>query len=249
MRSELVVLGLIACATRVFAQGAAPEAQPVPPVTAALPAEPAPPAEPALRPNRPPEDDVLGFVLGFEGGIAVPGGTTATTYDRGFGTGFVGGFHYKRFALELHVHERFALTATDPQLRGETTLGSLSVGSALLRVELLDRPILEIMAGPAMLSTPIFAVNVDDLGDQRVEGMALEGIGVMAGAAIGMHVTSQVALTFEVRALLASHWELPGRGWVVPTTVAPDGGRMFSVARGDATGDARTATILLRVFL
>jgi hypothetical protein len=155
----------------------------------------------------------------------------------------------QRFALELHVHQRYALTATDPQLRGETTLGSLSVNSALLRVTVLERPMLELLAGPAMLSTPIFAINVDDVGDQRVEGMPLDGIGVMAGAAVGVHLTSQVALTFEVRALLASHWELPGRGWVVPTTVAPDGGRMFTVARGDATGDARTATILLRVFL
>lgn len=213
------MIGVLACATHSFAQGAAPDA---PPTDVAPPTPHEPPAPPAPKATHPPEDDVLGFG---------------------------GGFHYLRYTLELHVRERFALRATDPPLQGETTVGSLSVGSALLRVQLLDRPMLEIMAGPAMVTTPIFAVTVDDLGDQRVEGMAVDGIGVMAGAAIGLHVTPQVALSFEVRALFATRWELPGGGWVVPTTLAPDGGRMFTVGRGDATGDARTATILLRAFL
>lgn len=259
------MLGVLAVATPVFAQTAEPVPTPSSAPPAPLPAAPeAPPplvspsastsdaatasastaAAGPVRTDHSPEEDELGFVLGFEAGIALPGGTTATVYDRGFGSGFVVGYHHRRFAIELHVHERFALSASAPRLRGETTSGSLSVGAALLRFDLLEQPMLEIMAGPAMITTPVFA-----LGGDNAEGMALDGVGAMAGAAIGFHLTRKVALTLEVRALLAMRWEQPARQWVVPGELAPGGERMYTTSRGDATGHARTATILLRVFL
>jgi hypothetical protein len=259
------VVGVIAgLSSNALAQAGAPspEEGPVPVAEDPAPESPTPPPTPTPTPTPTPSPtagpttDVerhvyqdRGFVIGFEAGVAAPAGTTATIYDGGFGSGFVFGYRYDRLTFEGHVHQRYALTAKDEQLRGVTTLGTLSAASALVRVRVLDIPLVEVMAGPARLTTPILVIGEDGVGDQRVEGMELHGLGLIAGAALGIRLSTRLALTLELRTVVASRWELPGDTWVVPGDPAPDGGRMFTTSREDATGSATTATVLIRVLL
>ncbi len=72
---------------------------------------------------------------------------------------------------------------------------------------------------------------------------------MIAGAAVGYRITRHLEVSLELRAVIASRWELPGRVWVVPGETAPDGGRMFTTSMEDASASPRTATILLRALL
>lgn len=263
-RAALVVLALTAAAR---AQQAAPiepvpvETTPVettpaegvpvattpvdpPAVEASTEAPAAVPAPTEARVTRRPVD--RGFVLGVELGYGAPGGTAATIYDAGRGAGLVAGYQLGRYALEWHLLQSYGLHATDPQLRGETTLGTLKASSALVRVRVLDAPVIEVMAGPAMLSTPMFVVGENGVGEQEVKAQPMTGVGVIAGASAGVALTRRITLSLELRAVVAARWELPGRAYVVPGELGPDGARMFTTTTEDATGRARTATVLVR---
>jgi len=258
-RAALVVLALTATAG---AQDAAPiepvvvETTPVdpPPIEpVVVETTPVDPPAPVAAPVDAPADTTVsrrpvdrGFVLGLELGYGAPGGTAATIYDAGRGAGLVAGYQLGRYAIEWHLLQSYGLQASDPQLRGATTLGTLRASSALVRVRVLDTPLVEVMAGPAMLSTPIFVVGEDGVGDQKVQAQPMTGVGVIAGASLGVPLTRRFTLSLELRAVVAAHWELPGRAYVVPGEPGPDGGRMFTTTTEDATGRARTATVLLR---
>jgi hypothetical protein len=213
-----------------------------PPAPAAPPEGPAEVVEKKVIPDR-------GLVLGFEAGYGSPRGTAAQIYGPGFGTGLVVGFHWRMLSVEWHFHHSYALTAKDAALRGETTQGELSASTVLARVRLLDVPMVEVMGGPAVLNVPVLAVGEDDIGNQRVEGRDLRGLGIVLGAAVGYRVTREFAICLDVRAVVASKWELPGDMYVVPGDHTPDGGLMYTEAREDASARPVTATLLLRVLL
>jgi hypothetical protein len=274
LRSRLIV---IACLWIGAGTAAAQEAVPPPPIPAdpvvdpvAPPAaEPVPETTPDAAPDptvEPPAAEVTpdapeaekvtrravrdrGFVVGFEVGYGGASGTPSTVYGAGFGTGFVAGYQYGRFAIEWHFRHSYALKAKDPAVRGETTQGELSSSAVLARVRVLDVPVVEVMAGPAVLNAPVLVVGEDDIGDQIVESRDLRGLGVVVGASIGHRVTRKFTIGFDLRTVLAARWELPGHLYVVPGEHTPDGGLMFTESREDATARPWTATILMRVVL
>jgi hypothetical protein len=102
---------------------------------------------------------------------------------------------------------------------------------------------------PTILSAPVYVIGEDELLQPRVEASAMSGLGVIAGAAVGYRVTRHVEISLELRAAIASRWELPGRIWAVPGETAPDGGRMYTTSQDDASGAPRTATVVVRALL
>ncbi len=193
--------------------------------------------------------DNRGLVLGFEIGVGGASGTPATVYGPGFGTGFVIGYHYERLSLEWHFRHSYALKAKDPALRGETTMGEVSSSAVLARVRLLDMPLIDVMAGPAVLNAPVLVVREDDLGEQVVESRDLRGLGLIAGAAVGYRVSRSFVIGLDLRAVVTASWELPGHVYVVPGERTADGGLMYTEAREDASARPWTATVLMRVLL
>lgn len=222
-------------------------AAPPPAADATPPAgTPAADAAPTVVVKRVPLRD-YGPVAGIELGIGTVTGTPSTVYDSGRGTGLVVGWRQGAFSIAWHFLQSYALSAKDPQLRGDTTLGTLTASSVLVRARVLKAPLLDVMAGPAMLSVPIFIVGEDGVGAQRVEASPMRGVGAIVGAGIGYPLSRHAVISFELRAVVAARWELPGRAYVVPGELAADGGRMYTTASEDATGGAWTATVLLRL--
>ncbi len=271
MRSDrLVVAALVLATTPAYGQATpVEESAPTPTVEPTSSPEPTPIAEPAptvvVEPTGEPapltqaavdEASVekkklrkVGFVFGFEAGFGSPGGTSAAVFGNGRGSGFMIGAQAGRFSIEWHLLQSYALEPEQEELRAETTLGTLKSSSILVRARLLELPIVEVMAGPALLSTPIYVIGQDEALNQRIEASPMDGLGVIAGAAVGVQITRHVALSLELRAVLASRWELPGRVYVIPGEIGPDGGRMYTTSREDATGSPRTATVLVRLSL
>jgi hypothetical protein len=270
-RTLLVVAVLAALASTADAQaipddaGVAPDAAAVPPPAEAppvvepppatdaapAPTEPAPSpspvtAEPTVTVTRTPYRD-RGMVAGIELGIAHVSGTPATVYGMGRGAGLVVGYHLDWFSVELHLLESYALAPKDDQLRAETTQGAFSTSSLLARARVLRVPMLEVMAGPALLSTPLYVIGKDTIGANLIEANDMHGVGVIAGASAGYRISQRVAVSLDLRAVLAASWELPGHAYVVPGGIGPNGGRMYTTSDADATGGAWTATILLRL--
>ena len=195
-----------------------------------------------------------GIVIGIEAGVGTPSGTSATVYRGGLGSGLVLGYRHERLSLEWHFLQSYALSAKDPPLRGETTLGTLGASSALVGFRLLDAPVIvSVMAGPAMLSAPILVVTTETsgahLGDQLIEARSMDGVGLIAGVGAGVAITRRIELTADVRKVVATSWELPALDYVVPAGTSPDGGVMYTTATEDATGSAWTATLVVRFLL
>jgi hypothetical protein len=227
------------------------EASPAPggaPSTETSPAPGAAPTsgKPTVTVTREPYRD-RGLVAGIELGIAHVSGTSATVYGLGRGAGFVVGYHLDWFLVELHLLESYALAPKDDQLRGETTQGAFSSTSLLARARVLRRPMLEVMAGPALLSTPLYVIGKDLIGANLIEANDMNGVGLIAGASAGYRINQRVAVSLDLRAVLAASWELPGHAYVVPGGIGPNGGRMYTTSDVDATGGAWTATVLLRL--
>ena len=226
-----------------------PTAEPSEPPEPTEPSEPAPPAEPAGTKVEARRVVDRGVVLGFEAGFGGAGGTSSTVYGAGFGTGFVVGYRYLILSLEWHFRHSYALTAKESALRGTTTQGELSSSAVLARVRLYDKPMLEVMAGPAVLSAPVLVIGEDYLGDPLIEAQPLRGLGLVVGGAVGYRVSHNFAIGLDVRAVVAARWELPGHVYVVPGDRTADGGVMYTEAREDASATPWTATVLMRLLL
>jgi hypothetical protein len=56
-----------------------------------------------------------------------------------------------------------------------------------------------------------------------------------------------VAVSFDVRAIVAARWELPGHAHVVPGAPAADGDRTYTETDEDADGGGLAATLALRL--
>ncbi|CAN5688631.1 hypothetical protein BH11MYX3_BH11MYX3_29790 [soil metagenome] len=232
-----------------------PDPTPAPTPDATPDATGEPPAK-DVTPDAPPTETVTrravkdgGFVLGFEVGYGGASGTPSTVYGAGFGTGFVAGYQHGRIAVEWHFRHSYALKAKDAALRGETTQGELSSSAVLARVRVVDVPMVEVMAGPAVLNAPVLVVGEDNIGDQIVESRDLRGLGVIVGASIGYRIAPKFTIGLDLRTVLTARWELPAHVYVVPGDHTPEGGLMFTESHEDATARPWTATILMRVVL
>jgi hypothetical protein len=191
-----------------------------------------------------------GAVLGFEIGYGAPGGNSGDIYGAGFGTGFVLGYRYERFTLEWHFHHSHRSSAKQRPLRADATQGELELGAALVRVRLVAAPVLvEILGGPAMMSVPQLRIGEDDRGDPIVDTKGLRGVGVLAGGFIGRRVGRYFAIGAELRATIASKWEMPGDSFVVPGAPTADGGVMYTESAEDASGKPWSVTAVMRILL
>lgn len=278
MRSSLAIALVVAATSSVFAQGGPdpaepppepPPAEPVEPGEPTGPIEPAPEPSPAV-PSAEPATPTLstdaapgekrtpfqgrGLVLGFEAGLGGATGTPAQIYGAGIGTGVVIGYRYDRFSIEGHLLQSYALSAKDDQLESDSTLGSLTVSSALFLVRLLDAPVaISAALGAASLSAPVYVVTAhtsgEFIGDQLIETRSMRGVGLIFGGALAYPVTPRLEVGVDLRKVFVSKWELPALEYVVPGARAPDGSVMYTTSTQDASSSPWTATLILRVLL